>query len=56
MLQILTWFGDQIYKIVQFLDTPIFQYNSVDISLLDIDIVFLALGLIAAVFWRGAKT
>ena len=56
MWETLTWFGDQIYKIIQFLDTPIFQYNSVDISLLDIYIVFLALGLIAAIFWRGAKT
>lgn len=56
MLEAITWFGDQIYKIVLFLDTPIFQYNSVDISLLDIYIVFLALGLIASIFWHGAKT
>ena len=43
-------------KFVSFLDFPVFTYNNVDISLLDINIAFLVIGLVAAVFWRGART
>ena len=41
---------------VLFLDTPVINYNHVDISLLDINLAFLVIGLVAAVFWRGART
>lgn len=45
-----------VKKFVDFLDTPVFTYNNVDISLLDINLAFLVIGLVAAVFWRGART
>ena len=41
---------------VSFLDTPIFKYLGVEISIFDINIVFLVLGLIVSVFWRGTRT
>ena len=41
---------------VDFLDTPVLTYNNVDISLLDINLAFLVIGLVAAVFWRGSRT
>lgn len=43
-------------RFVKFLDTPVFQYNGIDISVLDINIVFLILGLVVSVFWRGTRT
>lgn len=43
-------------RFVDFLDTPILTYNNVDISLLDINLAFLVIGLVAAVFWRGSRT
>ena len=43
-------------RFVTFLDRPILKYNNFDISLWDINFVFLLIGLIAAVFWRGART
>ena len=43
-------------RFVDFLDTPVLTYNNVDISILDINIAFLVIGLVAAVFWRGART
>lgn len=45
-----------IKSFANFLDTPVLTYNDVDISLLDINLVFLVIGLVAAVFWRGSRT
>lgn len=45
-----------IKSFANFLDTPVLTYNNVDISLLDINLAFLVIGLVAAVFWRGART
>lgn len=50
------WFAARLAQIIAFLAQPIFTYQSVDISILHIDICFLVLGLVASVFWRGAKT
>lgn len=43
-------------RFVDLLDMPILKYNNFDISLWDINFVFILIGLIAAVFWRGART
>lgn len=45
-----------IKSFANLLDTPVFVYNDVNISLLDINLAFLVIGLVAAVFWRGART
>ena len=45
-----------IKSFANFLDKPVLTFNSVDISLLDINIAFLVIGLVAAVFWRGSRT
>lgn len=45
-----------IKNFANFLDTSVFTYNNVGISLLDINLAFLVIGLVAAVFWRGSRT
>lgn len=55
-MEIFTFIFRAIKNFASFLDTPVFTYNNVDISLLDIDLAFLVIGLVAAVFWRGART
>lgn len=47
---------DTMAQFVSFLDTPVFKYLGIDISVFDINIVFLILGLVVSVFWRGTRT
>ena len=56
MWEFLQWFAARLAQIIGFLSEPIFTYNGVGISILHVDIVFLVLGLVASVFWRGTKT
>ena len=55
-MEAFTFIFRSIKNFAVFLDTPVFTYNDVQISLLDINIAFLVIGLVAAVFWRGART
>ena len=55
-MQAIAFIFRTIQRFVEFLDTPVLTYNNVDISLLDINLAFLVIGLVAAVFWRGART
>ena len=55
-MQAISFIFQTMQRFVTFLDTPILKYNNFDISLWDINFVFLLIGLIAAVFWRGART
>lgn len=43
-------------QFVAFLDTPVFRYLGIDISVFDINVIFLILGLVVSVFWRGTRT
>lgn len=45
-----------IKSLANFLDTPVLTFNDIDFSLLDINLAFLVIGLVAAVFWRGSRT
>ena len=54
-MQAISFIFQTMKRFVDFLDTPIFTYNNADISLLDINLVFLIIGLVAAVFWRGSR-
>ena len=55
-MEAITFIFRCIKDLSDFLDTPVFTYNNFDISLLDINLAFLVIGLVAAVFWRGART
>ena len=55
-MQAITFFFRTMQRFAEFLDTPVITYNNVNISLFDIHIAFLVIGLVAAVFWRGART
>ena len=56
MLDAISFVFQTMARFVSFLDTPIFTYNGIGISLFDINIVFLIIGLIVSVFWRGTRT
>lgn len=55
-MQAISFIFQAMNRFVNFLDKPILKYNNFDISLWDIYFIFLIIGLIAAVFWRGART
>lgn len=55
-MEAFTFIFRTIKNFAVFLDHPVFTYNNVDISLLDINLAFLVIGLVSAVFWRGSRT
>ena len=55
-MQAIFFIFNTMQRFVVFLDKPILKYNNFDISIWDINIVFIIIGLIAAVFWRGSRT
>ncbi len=55
-MEAFTFIFRTIKSFATFLDTPVFTYNDVNLSLLDINLAFLVIGLVAAVFWRGSRT
>lgn len=56
MSQAISFVFQTMARFVSFLDTPVFKYNNLDISIFDINIVFLIIGLVVSVFWRGTRT
>ena len=52
-MQAISFIFQTMNRFVNFFDKPILKYNNFDISLWDIYFVFILIGLIAAVFWRG---
>ena len=56
MKQAISFIFQTIAQFVSFLDTPIFRYLGIDISIFDLNIIFLILGLVVSVFWRGTRT
>lgn len=56
MYEFILFFRDSIVTITDMLSSFYFSFGNINVSIFDLLLAFLALGIIISVFWKGART